>query len=83
MTAGINSSTKLQVVGFDKGSSIVGLLLADSKFSQLGELTVLLTSLYSKGLNSWRAEELENRTTMTRRANNDGSLKNKINPSIT
>lgn len=61
-------------------SSILCLLLAGSKFSQLGELTVLVTNLYSKGLNSWRAEELEDRITMMRRDNNDNSLKNKKIP---
>lgn len=61
-------------MGFDKGSSILGLLLADSKFSQLGKMTVLVTNLYNKGLNSWRDEELGSRITTMRRNNNESSL---------
>lgn len=79
MTEGINSS---RITGFDKGSSILDLLLADSKFSQLGEMIVLETNLFRVDLNSWRAVELVNRLITMRRDNNN-SLKSKINPSTT
>lgn len=79
VTEGINSS---RITGFDKGSSILDLLLADSKFSQLGEMIVLETNLFRVDLNSWRAVELVNRLITMRRDNNN-SLKSKINPSTT
>lgn len=83
VTAGKNSSTKLQIMGFDMGSSPLGLLLADSKFSQLGELAVLATNLFRVDLNSWGAVELENRVATMRRDKNNNSPKNKSQHHVT
>lgn len=69
-------------MGFDKGSSPLGLLLADSKFSQLGELAVLATNLFRVDLNSWGAVELENRVATMRRDKNNSSPKNKTTASL-